>query len=200
MSVSYKKLLPKIMQTTRWGELIDVVQSIWVDIRTFKINVIYSRFTRSAAIYELKELANFLGYKLLFLNGATSDKNFILRQIEAIPYKIKNKTGSTAYKWTGYPYNFVSTAYVVVQSNKSPIWTNKLRTLFNQAQPTTLIQINTLDAESDNILYYQEVIGNTFDSTSGNFGFDLSNLITFDLLSAIYADPKTTGATLALLD
>ena len=199
MAVSYKKLLPKIMRDTRWGDLVDVIQSIWYDIKITKIYPIYTHFTTSAILVELKDICNFLGHTLLTLDGLTSTKAFILREAESISYKIKYKTGLIAYKWSGYPFNLISNAFTAIMSKNDPIWDEKLATLFSQEQVQDVKQLVNLDAEADNILYYEEPLEMNFDSTTGGFAFD-SGDITFDYKAPIYLYPKKNEIALGYLD
>ena len=200
MSVNYRKLLPKLMQNTRWGDLAVVIQDLFAQIKTNCIDIIWQQFTKEyATIDQLKTLAVEFGYRLLSLDGISSQRDFIVREIASIPYKIKYKTGMIAYQWAGYPFNLISQAFTAIQNDSGLLWSQKIQTLFDQSQTQVTIQVTTLDPEADNVLYYYTPVGMNFDSTSGFFGFDLSG-ITFDYEVPEYLLPQNTGAVAAYFD
>jgi len=190
MSVSYKKLLPKVMQTTRWGDLIDVVQSIWVDIKTEKIDKIIDQYDfNKMDETDVINLCQELGYPIKYFTGYTSELYYFKRQAETISLRIKSRNSRSSYWYTNYVYNLYGDVFPLISDSAFkmlPIldwWT-----LTSEA----IINIDTLDPESPNILYYLATLSDN--NSLADFG-------TFaDTYIEISANPRNTGIVAQYLD
>jgi hypothetical protein len=112
MNFSFKSFLPKIMRETRWGELIEVWQSVYSDIRADKVNPIFTQYDLdNISESDIKDLAVMLGYTLKSYSGYTSEYNYLIKELRIIVSKIKNKNTPTSYILMGIPFNLISNAY-----------------------------------------------------------------------------------------
>lgn len=153
MGIDFKKFLPLRMRTNRWGEFIEVIQTILEDIKTDKIRPIFDQFDiEKASDAELLSYANFYGYKLMSLTGLTSTSNYLKKQVSTIIAKLIYKTTATVYPYIGVPYGLTSEGLnTIYDFASSQIIT--LQTAVEQAQYISEA-ITTLDWGSPNIVYY----------------------------------------------
>jgi hypothetical protein len=115
MNFSFKKFLPKAMKETRWGELIEVWQSIWEDLKRDEIRAIFNQYDfDNISVDELKELAQMFGYTVKNLTGYTSTEDFIKKEVLYLIPRVKTKTTQTCYQLMGIPFNLLSTGYSVI--------------------------------------------------------------------------------------
>jgi hypothetical protein len=157
MSVNFKNLLPKLMRPTRWGELMQAIQSIDTDFRTQKVNPIFEKYTRQATNAELLALADLLGFKVVSIFGYTATNMYLQKQVETIADRIKHRAADLSYMNTGYIYNLWAENYPMYVSATSP-YSYQLCSATLFAQPPQTLTVTSLDPEGDNLLYY---IGNT---------------------------------------
>lgn len=116
--ISFKRLLPKTMQDTRWGSLTEVWQSIWNDIKIDKIKLIVNQYDPSEiSSDDLKDLAVMFGYNLTSLEGYTETEFYLKKQLETLVNRIKSKSTPLYYQYQGIPYNLLSNGYTVVYDN-----------------------------------------------------------------------------------
>lgn len=118
MNIDYRKLLPLNIKETRWGELASVIQSIFTDIRTEKINPIKDQ--KNVGHMTNQELIDFcymLGYNVVSLDGYTFSTQYLFRQAKTLQHRIKKKTTRKAYKSIGYIYDLVGEAYPMSYDN-----------------------------------------------------------------------------------
>lgn len=100
MGISYKSLLPKVMQSTRWGQFIDATQSVIDDIvsnivNRIKYRFIYSEMTRD----ELLDMVARIGYSITYLDGYSSSDLYFTKEVLSIIPRIKYKTTRTGYNY-----------------------------------------------------------------------------------------------------
>ena len=115
MNFSFKKFLPFEMRETRWGELAEVIQSIYIDFKSDKINPIFNQYDiDEVSEDDIKELANLFGFNLKYLTGYTSTYNFLLKELLTIVPRIKTKTTPPSYVLNGIPFNLISNGYSVI--------------------------------------------------------------------------------------
>lgn len=113
--ISFKNLLPKILQDTRWGELIEVWQSIYVNIKEDKINPIFNQYHRDyISTEELYDLANMFGFYIKSDGGYTLTRGFLLKELETLVPRIKAKATRNCYILQGVPFNLISRGYNVL--------------------------------------------------------------------------------------
>ena len=87
MGISYKSLLPKIMQSTRWGQFIDAFQNVIDEIVTNVVEPIKTRFQYNLMTQtELLDMAAKLGYTITYLDGYTSSNLYFKKEILSISY------------------------------------------------------------------------------------------------------------------
>lgn len=157
MDFSFKKFIPKVMQDTKWGDLAEVWQYIWNSIKTEKIYpIVNQKDIDLASIDELKNILTQYGFKYLSLDGYTSTKDYIYKEVKVCVPKIKTKTTQTSFVYVGIPFNLISTAYTIIYE------TSLLKFIVDETLQGVTIQATTeLDRESLNILYYES--SNYFD-------------------------------------
>lgn len=113
--ISFKNLLPKIMRDTRWGELIEVWQSIYEDIKEDKIKPIFNQYHKNyISITELYDLADMFGFKLKSDGGYTLTRDFLLKELETLVPRIKTKSTRNCYIYQGVPFNLISRGYNMI--------------------------------------------------------------------------------------
>jgi hypothetical protein len=150
--ISFKKLLPKTMQDTRWGSLTEVWQSIWSDTKTDKVKLIFDQYDyESISDDDLKDLAVMFGFNLKSYTGYTSSSYYLQRQLETLVQRIKYKTTSTCYQYQGIPYNLISSGYSITYDNITQLY-NVEESLIGE----TYLGTTTLDREEPSYLdvYY----------------------------------------------
>ena len=150
MNINFKNLLPHIMRDTKWGELVEVVQSVVQTIYDEKINPLTLLYNlQNTNTTEIKKIISFFGYPLLTAEGFTSSLTFLRRQLYSIIFRISNKNTKLAYEIIFKIFYYIGNVYPLVKESDYLIpdeywWEN----VENLDTPTTL------DAEIDNILYY----------------------------------------------
>lgn len=117
MNFSFKQFLPKLMKETRWGELIEVWQSIWEDIKKDRVYPIFDQYDiEKVTEDDIKNLAIMLGFNLLTLDGYTSSYYFMLRELKTIVPRLITKTTPESYLLNGIPFNLISTGYSILKN------------------------------------------------------------------------------------
>jgi len=112
MNLNFKKLLPKVLQPTRWGEYIEAVQSVLETIRTDKVNIIKNQYLLDEmSDSEIQRISKELGYAFKSYEGYTSETEYKLRQLLTVIPRIINKTLSKGYKYISKIYNLTDSAY-----------------------------------------------------------------------------------------
>lgn len=132
MNFSYKKLLPSVMQNTRWGELIEAVQSILDDVRRDKVDILKTQFDiEQMSDEELIYLALKFGKVIPNYDGYTDTSFYLKRQMLSLIPRILNRNTEKGYKYTGYVY--------ALRSNIYPIYQSKIEKFYGWSTiPTTL--------------------------------------------------------------
>lgn len=195
MAVQYKKLLPKIMQNTRWGDFVDVYQSIIQDVKSNKIDPILKQNTQYASYNELINLAYFYGFNLLTLSGYTQTEYYLKKQIETLVKRVKYKTNKKSYYYTSYVYDLISSVYPMTVTSVGTL-IGKLTTLYDPASQIKYA-VEFLDPEGDNLLYYITALYSGIDET--NFT-SLDSITTLDEQTPIYDSPRSYGLQATTLD
>ena len=114
MSISYKSLLPKIMQSTRWGQFIDAFQNVIDEIVTNVVKPIKTRFQYNLMTQtELLDMAARLGYTITYLDGYTSSTLYFKKEILSIIPRIYAKTTRTGYKYIYKIFNLLGDVYPI---------------------------------------------------------------------------------------
>ncbi len=202
MNLSFRKLLPQKMRNTRWGELLDVVQDLWVQLKNEKISPIFNQFDISKATREEKiEIAKTFGFHLLTFDGYTETDYFLNKEIQTIVPRIKYKNAIPSYTYTGYVFDLLTNLYSISATNTGGLTTSKLSTIYS---PETQITYATteLDQEGDNLLYFVDLLPWDLDC-EGSCDFELdsgNDMLTLDTQFEFYDDPKETGKDATTLD
>lgn len=202
MNLSFRKLLPQKMRNTRWGELLDVVQDLWVQLKREKVSPIFNQFDISKATREEKiEIAKTFGFHLLTFDGYTETDYFLNKEIQTIVPRIKYKNAIPSYTYTGYVFDLLTNLYAISATNTGWLTTSKLSTIYS---PETQITYATteLDQEGDNLLYFVDLLSWDLDC-EGSYDFELdseNDMLTLDTQFEFYDDPKETGKDATTLD
>ena len=202
MNLSFRKLLPQKMRNTRWGELLDVVQDLWVQLKREKVSPIFNQFDISKATREEKiEIAKTFGFHLLTFDGYTETDYFLNKEIQTIVPRIKYKNAIPSYTYTGYVFDLLTNLYAISATNTGWLTTSKLSTIYS---PETQITYATteLDQEGDNLLYFVDLLPWDLDC-EGSYDFELdsgNDMLTLDTQFEFYDDPKETGKDATTLD
>jgi len=203
MNLSFRKLLPQKMRKTRWGELLDVVQDLWVQLKQEKVLPIFNQFDMNKATRDEKiEIAKTFGFHLLTFDGYTSTDYFLNKEIQTIVPRIKYKNAIPSYTYTGYIFDLLINLYAISATNTGGLTTSKLSTIYNPDTQITYA-VTELDQEGDNILYYVNFDPWELDCDSEDCDFTLdsdNDLYTLDAQFEFYDDPKETGKEATTLD
>jgi hypothetical protein len=194
MAISFKKLLPVKMQTTRWGDLLTAYKVIDDQIRSDLVNPIFNQFTEEATEEELIRLGATLGIKILSLDGWTLTKEYLLRQIRTAVPRITKKTSRRCYEYIGYIYNLKGIVYPMMTSSSGTL-TSKLNTVYDP-ESQLAVEVIITDQEGDNLYYEEDVPDWTTDDGTDETD---TNAIT-DYRIEVYGDPKETGLLEAFTD
>lgn len=205
MNISFRKLLPKKMRNTAWGELIDVFQDMYSDLKEEKVNRIFNQFDIDKNSKEEKiELAKTFGFNLLTLDGYTCTDDFINKEIRTIIPRIVSKTAMPSYNYTSYCFNLISNLYAISATNTGELSTARLSTIYD---PETQITYATteLDQGGDNILYFTDYTPWQLDFETGDdwefqLDSDEETRTTLDAQWIVYDDPIETGKEDTTLD
>ena len=113
MNVNFKKLLPKIMQGTRWAELMESVQSVLETIRINKIDIIKNQYILEEMTVEyILKMAKELGYIISYLDGYTETEEYLKRQLLTLIPRITKKNLSIGYnEYIASIYNLTGIVY-----------------------------------------------------------------------------------------
>ena len=176
MPIDYKKLLPSNLRETRWGELVEAVQSVLNDIKTNKIDIIENQFDIDEMTdTQINNMRDTLGYQ--FLNygaGYTSSNRYLKRQLLTILPRILNRNNLKAYQYNFYIYDLIANIFPMTYDSTTqyftPItnWWSWDESVYNV--------VDRLDLGVDRILYYD------------SFG------------NPVYADPKNLGLSMEFID
>lgn len=183
MGIDFKKLIPSNLRTGRWGELIEVIQSVFEEIKADKIDIIKTQFEiDNMSDDEILDFAKFLGYNINYKDGYTSTTYYLKKQLQTIVSRILNRTTRNGYKNIFNIYNLTGEVYPCYIDTDN--YYKPLTTWWASNESDTPI---IMDREADNILYY---------NADGSYEYE-PPLETE--LSAIYLDPDP-GETPTTLD
>lgn len=183
---SFKKLLPRSMRETRWGELMEAVQDVSDEIKTEKIDIIMNQYDIDlATVDNLKDMAYFFGFNLLTLTGYSESLYYLKKEISTITKRIKWKNTRKGYQYILYIFDQLGEIYLTyLKSNQY------LLVEYATWKEIEVVGVDTLDQESDNILYY--LYGAPVYTSPAHTGLLPSFLDTdeFPYLDMLYTYPK----------
>ena len=160
--ISFKRLLPKTMQDTKWGSLAEVWQSIWSDTKTDKAKLIFDQYDyESISDDDLKDLAIMFGFNLKSYTGYTSSSYYLKKQLETLVQRIKYKTTPICYQYQGIPYTLISNGYSVIYDD-----TTQLYSVDEALIGSAYLGTTTLDREDPGNQYYVSIINCDSDLTT----------------------------------
>jgi hypothetical protein len=194
MNINFKKLLPRILQDTRWGELIEAVQSVLTTVKTDKIDIIRSRYeldnmTGDDYITAAKEL----GYVVKNYDGYCDSDEYKLRELYTTIPRMWYKNTYSGYDYLSFIYGLTANVYPLYYDNQQV-----LRPVLDWATQDENDTSNfTLDREGDNAeLCYQGDWG-----LDGEGSFLLDNGETLDNgIIYVYNTPINDGYAMMYLD
>lgn len=112
MGISYKSLLPKSMQPTRWGQFIDAFQNIIDDVVANLVQPIKTRFQYSLMTNdELKDMALKLGHSITTIDGYTATNTYFLKELLTIVKRNTTKTTRGCYQYIYTIFNLIGETY-----------------------------------------------------------------------------------------
>ncbi|MCP4650350.1 MAG: hypothetical protein GY853_09775 [PVC group bacterium] len=171
MGIDFKKLLPSNIRTGRWGELMEVIQSVFTEIKTDKIDIIQTQFVlENMTDEQILGFGKFLGYDINYRDGYTSTLSYLRKELLSIVPRISNRTTSISYDYIFNNFNLTGNVYPCFLEEDLTL--NPFIGWKSSNESDTPIY---MDQEADNILYY--IDGNP-----------------------VYADPASTGLPEIYLD
>lgn len=191
-NVDYKRLLPKKMRDTRWGEFIEVFQEEIEQINSEKIRPIFDQFDlEKATKQELIDYCNYYGYDVLNLEGLTSTREYLKKQVLSVIPKIIYKTTYKVFPYVGLPYGLTTTGHNTIYN----FGNNTIITLesIEEAQDYISDPVTTLDWGSPNIVYYLDLYTLDYiDPLTGETDFTLDDfpISTLNEQNPVYIDPN----------
>ncbi len=151
--------------------MIEVVQSIFTDIKTNKVDVIKTQFEiDNMTASEIINFGETLGYTIPSREGYSSTLNYLKKAVMSIIPKVINRTTLIAYKYIFNNFTLTGDVYPLVLQD-----TGYYKPLTNWLTFNEVDNPLFLNQEADNILFYSNSI-------------------------PIYSDPEKTGLTAAYLD
>lgn len=160
--ISFKRLLPKTMQNTKWGSLAEVWQSIWSDTKTDKAKLIFDQYDyESISDDDLKDLAIMFGFNLKSYTGYTSSSYYLKKQLETLVQRIKYKTTPICYQYQGIPYTLISNGYSVIYDD-----TTQLYSVDEALIGSAYLGTTRLDREDPGNQYYVSIVNCDSDLTT----------------------------------
>lgn len=119
MNVQYKKLLPKTLQTTRWGELIEALQAVTDQIRTEKIDAILNQYYLDEMTdAEILQMCSSLGYVPFYADGFCKTTEYLKRQLLTIIPRILERNNTKGYQYIAQIYNLNAKEYPTYNETK----------------------------------------------------------------------------------
>lgn len=151
MAVQFKKLLPSIMQNTRWGDLATVIQNIDTSIRNDVVKPIFNQFTvDKATLDEMLMNAKRFGWNVLSFAGTyTATLEYLSRELKNITNRVLTKGSLSAYEYNSSVYGLYSQTYAMVLNTPSSLY-GYLQTAYNLNLQTQYAVCMT-DQEGDNL-------------------------------------------------
>ena len=178
MNFSFKKFIPKVMQTTKWGSLTEVWQSIYEDIREDEVRKIFSQYDfDTISTDDLYELAAMFGFNFKTLDGYTATLDFMKKEVLYIIPRLSVKTTQTCYQLQGVPFNLISTGYSVIFDSSVNKY-NADETLLGTKTPGT----PTLDREDRGYVFYRSLV-----NMDSNLSLDSSPVYHMDTREKVSA-------------
>jgi len=155
MNFSFKKFLPKIMEDSLWGELIEVWQSIYQDIKDDVVFKIFNQYDLdNVGEQDLIDLSKMFGWSLLYLTGYTSTFEFLRKEVELIIPRLVTKTTPFSFILTGVPFNLIANGYSVIYDEDEEIYIG-VETLTG----TSIVGTVNLDREDQGFIYERSITG-----------------------------------------
>jgi hypothetical protein len=187
MNFSFKKFLPEILRDDKWGELAEVWQSIYDDLKNDKIRPIFNQYDPDKmSRVEFISLARMFGFDLKTLTGYTETLNFLKKEALFIIPRLKVKTTPLCYILQGIPFNLISTGYSVIYDNNVDKFIGDESLTGDFIYGTT-----TLDREDRNYTYTGSLI-----NTDGSIELDgipvseIDNMYRVSIGTFVQKDPS----------
>ena len=201
MGISYKSLLPKQMQSTRWGQFIDAFQSIIDDVVLNIVTPIKTRFIYNLMTQDqIVDMCAKLGFKITYKDGYTVTSNYFLKELLTIVPRIYSKTTKTGYKYIFKIFNLNADVYPIFYTfnnnkytfqvqdnywNESVGIAGTYRTL-DESPPLTLDStLVTLDSNSTSAII---PLRHFVISYINNFIEDITQFLSINTQKAFYND------------
>lgn len=153
MKVRYKKFLPRVMQDTRWGELMEAYQSITDDVKSDKIDVIHTKDRISSMTdTEIMDMGYKFGYDILSFDGYTETSEYLQKELITIVPRMQWKTTRKGYQYLNYIFNLTGDVYPIYYTDTylfdvlDDYWTQVFSASGLQAQLQYLDDGLTLDS------------------------------------------------------
>lgn len=150
MNVNFKKLLPNILQNTRWGQLIEAFQEVLETIKLQKADRLKDQFILdNMTDNDLIRGGRSLGYNISYRDGFTSTPEYLKRQYLTIIPRILNRTLDKGYQHISniynLDYNTFPMYYKSEESRLVPItnWKTNLETETEPQKLNTGLKLNT---------------------------------------------------------
>lgn len=172
---SFKKLLPATLKNTRWGNLINVFQTVYDLVKTESTEHIIEKYIYDEMTdEEARDWVYRVGFDLPTYEGYTSTIAYSKKRAKTIIRELTRKWSPDSYELILYTFNMAGTSYPMrYLSAADPIFFEIQRT--NAGHIFEILDITILDQESAPILFY---VG----------------------LNPVPADAVPTGLPVALLD
>jgi hypothetical protein len=150
MNIDFKKLIPSNYRIGRWGELMEVVQSVFEEIKADKIDIIKLQFDiEQMTDQQILDFGNSIGYQINYRDGYTSTTAYLKKEVLSIIPRILNRTTSVGYAFIFNNFNLTGNVYpcfLEIDLSLDPF--------INWESSNELDTATTLDQEADNILFY----------------------------------------------
>jgi len=120
MNVNFKKLLPKILQSTRWGEYVEAVQTVLEDVKENKIDIIRDRYLLdNMSDTDYVDITSELGYAIKSYSGYSSTSEYKKRQLYTVIPRTTYKNSYKGYDYISFIYNLNSEVYPMYYSESA---------------------------------------------------------------------------------
>jgi len=112
MNIDYKKFLPSALRSNRWGQFIEVFQSIVEDIRQEKIDIIKLQYEiENMTTEDIVNLVTMFGYQIKTRGGYTETYDYVYKQLVTLIPRIINRATINGYNSLFFIYNLTGTVY-----------------------------------------------------------------------------------------
>lgn len=190
MNIDYKKYLPTSLRTNRWGEFIEMFQSIMTNnVYIDKVEAIKNQYNLNKATdLELKNLAWMMGFDLSIFTGYCSTLYYLQKELLTIVPRIKNKTTRKGYFYISHCFDLIGD--IIPTANESP----NIEPIYDYLSIVAGAgAVVTLDWGAFNIIYIRESVAYDVD-----FVMDFN--VFLDTQTPVYGTPATPEGSDAFID